>query len=260
MLDLPPDLPDYLLTATLTVLLPTTSLILTSKNSPLRYITLATITYLSSRFIKPHPDASVIRTVLCGQLIIITAQAFHLLLIKRLDDRDIAREIPQRALFRSDRLWHAAEALVQPRGVNTPREVKNIPAHPGYYASSQTGKDGASDPIPRGQFLTRQIIIFIWQYLALDILQVAARQKALQDGGGGFDGFTRIDWFISPEKWVQRGLTNLMTWFVGTRILIDANYRFASIIFVGLGWDGPENWPPAFGRMRDVYTVRKFWG
>ncbi|CEJ57804.1 hypothetical protein PMG11_06483 [Penicillium brasilianum] len=188
------------------------------------------------------------------------SRSIHLLLIKRLDDRDIAREIPHRAFFRSDRLWHAAEALIQPRGVNTPREVKNIPAHPGYYASRQTAKDGASDPIPRGQFLTRQISIFIWQYLVLDILQTVAREQALRDGGGGFRGFTRIDWFISPEEWLQRGLTNLITWFVATRILIDANYRFASIIFVGLGWDGPENWPPAFGRMKDVYTVRKFWG
>ncbi|KAJ5355002.1 uncharacterized protein N7496_012214 [Penicillium cataractarum] len=270
---LPPDLPHYLLTITLTLLLPTTSLILTPKTSPLRYIALALTTYLASRFITPTPGASVIRTTLCGQLILITAQTAHFLLIRRLDDRDIAREIPHRAFFRSDRLWYAAELFVQPRGVGTPREVKNVPAHPGYYASRRSGtgtkdgdgkdgdrKDGAIT-VSRGTFLTRQFTIFIWQYLVLDIMQAAARQQAFERAGGGVSGgFTHINWFISAEKWVERGLTNLITWFVMTRILIDSNYRLVSIIFVGLGWDGPEKWPPAFGRMRDVYTVRKFWG
>lgn len=263
---LPPDTPSYLLTITLTLLLPTTTLILTPKPSPLRYIALALTTYISFRFLTPTPGASIIRTTLCGQLILITAQTAHFLLIKRLDDRDIAREIqiPHRAFFRSDRLWYAAVLFVQPRGVGTSREVKNIPGHPGYYGSprdvTKDGKDGAI-AIPRGQFLTRQFVIFIWQYLVLDIMQAAARQQALEKAGGGVTGgFTRINWFISPEKWVERGLTNLITWFVMTRILIDANYRLVSIVFVGLGWDGPEKWPPAFGRMRDVYTVRKFWG
>jgi hypothetical protein len=154
--------------------------------------------------------------------------------------------------------------------MGTPREIKNVPGHPQYYTTG-TSRRGDKDKrssgdaisIPRGKFLIRQIAIFTWQYLALDVLQTVARQQAFEGGGGGSSGssgFTHIDWFVSPEKWIERGLTNLITWFVTSRILIDANYRFVSILFVGAGLDSPQNWPPAFGRMKDVYTIRKFWG
>jgi hypothetical protein len=264
---IPPDLPSFLLTSTLIILLPTTILITTPPTSPLRYITIPILAYLASLFITPHHGASTLRITATAQLVLITVQAVHLLLIARLDDRAIAREIPERAFFKSDRLYRAAELLIQPRGVGTPREIKNVPGHPGYYNTSVKTKRGDKDkgdaiatPIPRSKFLIRQIAIFTWQYLALDVLQTVARQQAFEGGGGGTSGFTRIDWFVSPEKWIERGLANLVTWFVTSRILIDANYRFVSILFVGLGSDTPEKWPPAFGRMKDVYTIRKFWG
>jgi hypothetical protein len=221
--------------------------------------------FLASRFMHPYPAASGTRLTITAQLNFITVRAIHLLLIKRLDDRTISRELPpHRALFHSNRLWHAIQILIQPRGIATPREIKNIPAHPAYYSTTNAKTKNASTPtpiiIPRAKFLTRQITIFTWQYLAADVVQAAARQQAFEPAAGSESGFTRINWYISPEKWVERGLTNLITWFVLTRILIDAHYRFLSILFVGLGFDTPDNWPPAFGRMKDVYTVRKFWG
>jgi hypothetical protein len=261
----PPDLPDFLLTTTLIILLPTTCLILTPQHSPLRYITIAVMAFLASRFMNPYPAASGTRLTITAQLNFFTVRAIHLLLIKRLDDRAISRELPpHRALFRSNHLWHAIQILIQPRGIATPREIKNIPAHPAYYSTTNAKTKNASTPTPilihRAKFLTRQITIFTWQYLAADVVQAAARQQAFEPAAGSESGFTRINWYISPEKWVERGLTNLITWFVLTRILIDAHYRFLSILFVGLGFDTPDNWPPAFGRMKDVYTVRKFWG
>lgn len=267
--NIPPDLPSFLLTSTLIILLPSTILITTSPTSPLRYITIPILAYLASLFITPYHGASSLRVTATAQLVLITVQATHLLLIARLDDRTIAREIPERAFFKSDRLYRAAELLIQPRGVGTPRVIKNVPEHPGYYNTSAKLKRGDKDKgsnskataIPKSKFLIRQIAIFTWQYLALDVLQTVARQQAFEGGGGGSaSGFTRIDWFVSPEKWLERGLTNLITWFVTSRIVIDVNYRFVSIVFVGAGLDTPENWPPAFGRMRDVYTIRNFWG
>lgn len=254
----PPDLADYILSATLLIALPTSYLILTRKQSALRSSAIACMIALFTRFIHPHAGASTIRTTASAQLILITVQATNLLLINPLDEADIARETPKRALFRSDHFWRAVELLIQPRGIGTPRQIKNVPGHPKYYATR--GKEVIARTIPRGQFLLRQIVIFTWQYLALDVMQAAARQQAFERAGGARSGFTRLDMFVSPEKWVERCLTNLVTWFVTSRIVIDANYRFVSIVFVGLGLDNPENWPPAFGRMVDVYTIRKFWG
>ncbi|KAF3391498.1 Acetyltransferase pyr8 [Penicillium rolfsii] len=271
---IPQDLSTYLLSYLLTstiihILLPATILITTAPSSPLRYITILILAYFASLFVTPHPSASTLRITSAAQLVLVTVQAIHLLLIARLDDRALAREIPERALFKSDRLYHAVESLIQPRGVGTPREIKNIPGHPKYFASAKLksgDKDKGGDSkaiatvIPRSKFLTRQILIFTWQYLALDVLQTITRQQALEGGGGGSSGFTHIDWFVPLEEWVERGLTNLVTWFVVSRIVIDIHYRFVSILFVGLGLDNPVNWPPAFGRMKDAYTIRKFWG
>jgi hypothetical protein len=199
------------------------------------------------------------RITASAQLILITVQATHLLLINPLDEADIARETPHRALFRSDRFLRVVQLLIHPRAIGTPRQIKNVPAHPRYYAAAGEDKVIAST-ITRGKFLTRQVVIFVWQYLMLDLIQEAARQQAFLSAGAAEASFTRLDMFVSPEKWVERGIANLITWFITTRILIDASYRFVSIVFVGLGLDTPENWPPAFGRMKDVYTIRKFWG
>ena len=254
----PPELADYLLTATTLIALPTCYLILTKKHSRLRSSAIACMIALFTRFAHPVQGASTMRTSASAQLILITVQATNLLLINPLEESDIARETPH-ALFRSDRVLRVVQLLIHPRAIGTPRQIKNVPAHPRYYATAGEDKVIASS-ITRNRFLTRQVVIFVWQYLMLDLMQEAARQQAFLSAAGAEASFTRLDMFVSPEKWAERGIANLITFFITMRILIDASYRFVSIVFVGLGFDTPENWPPAFGRMKDVYTIRKFWG
>lgn len=245
-----PDLLDAFCTASLLIFLPTKSLILTPKHSLLRYVTIICMIILSSRFMHIYPGASILRNIASIQLVLTTVQAINVLLLNPLDEGDIVREIPQKARFRSSRLYHAAEAVIQLRAIGTPRQIKNVPLQPGYYATRRRG-----DVIPRATFLRRQISVFVWQYLALDILQTAARFNPSHT-----EGFTHVDWFVSTDKWLERTLMNLFNCFGPSRIAIDANYRFLSIIFVGLGFDTAENWPPLFGRMADVYTIRNFSG
>ena len=37
-------------------------------------------------------------------------------------------------------------------------------------------------------------------------------------------------------------------------------HNFTSLMFVGLGYSSPTLWPDIWGRWRDAYTLRKFWG
>ncbi|KAL2802347.1 membrane bound O-acyl transferase family-domain-containing protein [Aspergillus granulosus] len=43
-------------------------------------------------------------------------------------------------------------------------------------------------------------------------------------------------------------------------LMLDSEYRKASILFVGLHLSTPDRWPSLFGNIRDLYTVRNFWG
>lgn len=251
-----PDLADAAFTATLLTLLPASAIVLSPKRSISRYMAIICCVLLTSRFMQPVVGSSTIRTIGSAQLILVTVQAINVLVLNPLGRKDIAQEAPKTARSDFAQLYHAAEAVVMLRAINTPRQIKNVPAYPSYYATRL--REGA---IPRGAFLRRQILIFIWQYLALDLLQTAARLRASPQNGATSDiTFTHLEYRVPVEKWIERVLTNLINWFVLSRIIIDANYRFMSIMFVGFGGDSPNNWPPLFGRMADAYTVRNFWG
>lgn len=43
-------------------------------------------------------------------------------------------------------------------------------------------------------------------------------------------------------------------------LMLDSEYRKASMLFVGLHLSTPDRWPSLFGSVRDLYTVRNFWG
>lgn len=256
-----PDLQSYFLALSTQYLIPTLLLLTTPKSSLYRYISLPCTIYLASQPITPQTGTSPTRCMAVAMSIVAALQATNLLLLNQLDDNDLRRENQnqtsqaQRALCLADRPWAAFKALSQTRAVNTPRQVKNVPPQPVYYCYSHSCSRGGKSVVPRGMFLKRQIAIFVWQLLACDALQSLARRR-----DGSRAGFEHIDWFIPFDRWVGRALENLLTWFVVARLLIDAHYRLASVVFVGLGLDVPSNWPPAFGRMRDAYTIRTFWG
>ncbi|KAJ5114908.1 hypothetical protein NUU61_000667 [Penicillium alfredii] len=234
-------------------LLPATLLIATPKRSPLRYACIPCMIWIASQFI--HPIASSSSPTWCqmvSQLIIVTVQATHLLLINPLDRQNLSRGATHVRSY-GTHLVRAVRLLVHTRGVNTPWQVKNVPSHPGYYA-----RRGMSTP-PRGRFLLRQSLILAWQYLALDIVQTVSLQQT-----SGLDSqkpmVSGIQWNVPAEQWIERVITHLSLWFFVTRVIGDSAYCTLSIIFVGLGVDSPSDWPPAWGRMADAYTLRNFWG
>jgi hypothetical protein len=230
-------------------LIPAILLIATPKRSILRYLAIPCSIIIVHRAI---PVATALGPGFfwceCGRLFLtIIFQCLNLLLINPKDGDDLPSTGSQNF---GARLYSATRLFTDPRGINTPWQIKNAPPQPGYY------KQWGSKAPPRGQFLIRQTVIVVWQYLALDIFATLALQKALEQN-------TILppmpQWDIPTEKWIERIISNLMAGFVVSRILIDFHHRTFSIILVGLGLDSPANCPPLFGRALDADTVRGFW-
>jgi hypothetical protein len=131
------------------------------------------------------------------------------------------------------------------RGINTPWQVKSIPPHPRHLAVQ------AKPVIPRRAFLARQATILAWQYLALNAL-VAVDCQA--------NSFLGTQSAAVPNNWGLRIAIVLTGWFIALRLIIDSGYRALSLVAVALTTSRPGDWPPFFGRMRDAYTLRAFWG
>ncbi|KAJ0412950.1 membrane bound O-acyl transferase family-domain-containing protein [Aspergillus carlsbadensis] len=132
-----------------------------------------------------------------------------------------------------------------PRGINTPWQAKSIPSHPRHLAVQ------AEPDIPRRSFLARQATILAWQYLVLNAL-VAVDGQA--------NSFLDTQSAAATNNWGLRAAIVFMVWFLALRLVIDSGYRALSLVAIALTISAPGDWPPLFGRMRDAYTLRAFWG
>ncbi|KAJ6087134.1 hypothetical protein N7467_006048 [Penicillium canescens] len=235
------------------ITVPAVVLITTRKGSPLRYLCVPCMVWVASRFIRPFgASGSPEWCQAITQLIIVTMQALNFLLINSMDSQEISRGAKGIQTCGSQ-LTTALRLLGQTRAVNTPWQVKNVPSHPQYYT-----RRGMAVP-RRGRFLLRQFAFAAWQYLVLDIVQTIAQQQAM--GNNPQEPVSSaIEWTVPADQWVERIGTHLSIWFIVNRLIGDLAYRFLSIIFVGIGFDSPSDWPPAWGRMGDAFTLRDFWG
>ena len=233
--------------------IPATILITTRKGSPLRYLCIPWMICIASQFV--HPFGSSRSPAWCQavtQLIIATFQATDLLLINPLDDKDISHGAGDNDNLRH-RFAKAVRLIAQTRAVNTPWQVKNVPSHPQYYI-----RRGGQVP-SRRRFLLRQLSIVLWQYLILDIVQLTSSRQTLERGSSENVTYT-AEWVAAVGQWAERIVTHLSIWLLVNRLIVDLVYRFLSIIFVGIFKDSPSDWPPAFGSMVELTTLRGFWG
>ena len=241
---------NWACSAALQNLLPATLLITTPKRSALRYLSIPCMAWNASRFIHPVPGASPSWCNAMALMVVGVVQATNLLLLNPLDAHDLSREKPGRSHSFLTRLYHAYEVFAQNRALNSPRQIKNVPSQPVYYARF-------GGEISRGRFLQRQGAILLWQFCFLAIFQTLARQDMREKPSAGL---APVRWDLPVDQFVERTVTNLFTGVVLSRVLIDAHFRVMSVVHVGLGLDTPSEWPPAFGRIGDAYTVRRYWG
>ncbi|KAF5130922.1 Acetyltransferase pyr8 [Metarhizium anisopliae] len=230
-------------------------LITTPKGSRLRHLWIPCSLWLTYQFFLLSGGASSISIQYANaamQVFVASLQAANLLILSPVDEGHLLRVglYPSQSSGLS-RIWRASRLFIASRGIGTPWVVKNIPQHPEALAAR------AGPRIPKSAFLLRQAVVFAWQYVLLDVLYVVATW----DESSAAASTTRFDYReVRAVEWPRYVFMALFSWFVVARVLIDASYRAAALVAVGLGGSSPEDWPPLFGSMWMAFTLRNFWG
>ena len=118
------------------------------------------------------------------------------------------------------------------RRVGWPRPVKTLP----HFSS----KNPSYTP-SRTQFLIFRTIRLILFYLLTDFLMSLPRPDSYQPQGATLAAMVFGLWFLMY-------------------LVQSIVYDLYSLIAVGLHLSGVEAWPPRYGSLYEVYSVRRFWG
>ncbi|KAF2149883.1 hypothetical protein K461DRAFT_314958 [Myriangium duriaei CBS 260.36] len=139
------------------------------------------------------------------------------------------------------KLCWATVLVFSPRGVNWSHEVKGISALREKVAPSSR---------------SRYVITRVWNllyYLAIVAAQQRWRDHMFQDWTAeNPTGITEYSWIFQV----------VVTWAHGMAAfaIIAASYTFIAVLFVGLGFSKPKDFPGYFGEWKNAYTIRRFWG
>lgn len=241
-----------LLLGALQCLMLATLLVGTPKGSPLRYAPFPFMIWITSRFAHVDMNPNYAMRLVVSNIVVLNIQAARFLLINPLDSRDLCHGLAvQRNFF--VRVYHALELLLCTRAVGTPWQVKNVPSYPAYYS-----RRGMKVPL-RTPFLARQLVVLLWQYLFLDVVNTAmllnppTQSNLRQTAQAGMLG---TDWNTIASKTIS----NSLGWLFVARVQIDFYNRLATSVLVFLGVYTPSSFRPFFGRLGDAYTLRNFWG
>ncbi|KAF7378074.1 BTB domain-containing protein [Mycena sanguinolenta] len=101
---------------------------------------------------------------------------------------------------------------------------------------------------PRIKFIVRQLALFCVYFLLFDLGNLHARWNP---------GFALRLGMVSPG-WRWR-VVGTVVWAITCSAGMSLAHCSASIVCVGLGVSRPQDWPPLFGDLMDVTSVRTFW-
>jgi hypothetical protein len=139
------------------------------------------------------------------------------------------------------------------RGIGTTWKSKVVPSFSTYFPGRI--------PQKRSQFLLRQIAVFTFQYLIIDMASVQTGKLSAKDREHLMGPGTEMTYFSATrEQWIFR-ITSTMAirWFVN-RCYLSTLYNICSIFGVATGIFSPEDYPPFFGSVWSGYTLRGYWG
>jgi hypothetical protein len=234
-------------------IIPITLLVATPKGSALRYLAIPCMMWIVSQMLYPVSTPTYFSiNGLCGSICCVFS-ALDFLLINPKEGRDFVDTNGKPQGFFS-RLVGASRLFTSPRASGTPRQAKNTPSLPAYY----TEKDPKT--ISRARFLTREVSIAVWQFLALDLFNVLAKKEAIEREESGVPVPSGTQFNLTAEQWIELAISSWIGWFLVSRIVISFYGRVVSILFVASGLSLPCDCPPMFNSMADSYTLRNFWG
>lgn len=142
------------------------------------------------------------------------------------------------------------------RGIGTKWQIKRVNHHPSFLI--RKGNDGKPS---RGWFIIRQTCIIAWQWLLLDLIYEGALQQTPAESfavlGADLE-FVYSD--LNTDQWIYRFIVGFCGWLGPARVFLDLPYRIVSVVSVSLGLSEADEWPPTFGSVTDLQSIRSFWG
>jgi hypothetical protein len=229
----------------------------TKTQSYARILSLATILWLTYLVF-----ASVIQSgsngfsgTLAGYGFLYTAHLVNILWINGVSSEDFSSSNNPSQKYPFDNHFLCVLHLVffNYRGIRTPWEIKNVTRFSTYYPGRF--------PNNRTQFLIRQIAVFTFQCLVLDLFQAQFSKFSPEARHRLFGPGLEYTYFSATrEQWIFRIVAvTAMRWFVH-RCSLSLLYNFASIVGVATGIFVPADFPPFMGSMLRGYTLRGYWG
>ena len=227
----------------------------TAKSSPLRLATLALIGgfgywhYWSC----PGLSTSGLWNGTCAATnIIYCLHHIDLVILKRADRADLV-DTSKPASAQGNAFLRALYLCFSTRSIRSKWQLGNVPAFPSYFRNT-------ADP-GRLSFLFRTAIIFAWQYLILDLVDTVMAEQSPEEQQAAYgNGQEYVILGANKQQLATRLMTSVAGSFFIGRLIMDFIYRSMALVAVGTGISRPRDWPPFFGRMRDAYTIRYFWG
>lgn len=149
------------------------------------------------------------------------------------------------------RLWFGFNATLSPRQLNTPYQVKNVPA----WSSTDL------EYIPsRENFLWRTAINVSLNFVIVDLCSLGAQpeRNAIMFSRDNIGFFSRLE-YLGTEEVTIRVLASLVLW-LNIYCIFRVIYDLLSFLAVGSGISEVQDWAPPFGSLSEAYSVRRFWG
>ena len=144
---------------------------------------------------------------------------------------------------------YTTDFLPNPRGIGRPWQVKNVP----HFSSS----DPHYTP-SRTKFLMRTAVNLVLCVLIMDAVTQITPTDPEVYSLQLIPVFGRSKDF-SPKELMFRMQSTVIFW-LNSALNLEMNVLFAALVAVGTGLNSPQEWPPLFGSVKDLYTIRKLWG
>ncbi|KAJ3546591.1 hypothetical protein NM208_g1929 [Fusarium decemcellulare] len=224
-----------------------------------RYAWLVVVVFNGKQFLQQVSatgSSMVINGIIMGEVTLVFLQCCNFLVVTRLDTDALIRarifQVPD-GLF--TKAFRTTCLMFNLRGIRTPWQIKRLNRFPRFY-----DRHGDSGKPHRSSYIIRQLLIISWQYLFLDVVYISSLDTTPEDTEKLFgQGMEFVYFNATIEQWAGRVAVGLFAWLVPARINLDIGYRIISVVSVFLGATSPEDWPPLFGNVWDIYTIRGFW-
>lgn len=149
------------------------------------------------------------------------------------------------------RLQFGFDVTLNPRQLNTPYQVNNVPA----WSSSDLER------VPsRGDFLWRTAINVSLSYLIVDLCSLRAQpeRNAILFSRDNIRFFSRLKTLGTAEV-ILRVLASHILW-LNIYCIFRVFHGCLSFLAVGSGISEVNDWAPPFGPLSEAYSIRRFWG